>query len=318
VKVLIAEDDGMSMLMLRRAVERIGHAALCAENGLAAYQMLVMHAPDAVLSDWQMPGMDGIELCRRIREQEERRSGTYTYFIFLTSLDGKQQFLEGMQAGADDYLTKPIDMDELAVRLFAATRVTSLHRKLHEQNLELERRRRENHEAARTDALTSLGNRLRLREDLARLAGQARRVGSPCSAALCDIDEFKRYNDHHGHLAGDEALLRVAQTLSREMRAGDTVYRYGGEEFLVILADQSEKAAAVAMDRLRQSVKQLAIPHGGKNPPGQVTMSVGVAEMTGEDKEPWDAWLKRADEALYRAKAEGRNRVVCAGDREGT
>jgi two-component system, cell cycle response regulator len=317
MKILIAEDDGVSMLILKSAVERLGHTAICAKEGLSAHEAHAQQAPDVVISDWLMPGVDGIELCRRIRRQEGHAGSAYTYFIFMTALDGKHHFLEGMQAGADDYLTKPIDMDELAARLFAAARVTSLHRTLHEQNAELERRRKESHEAARTDALTAIGNRLRLREDLAILKARVDRYHHRYAAALCDIDEFKRYNDHHGHLAGDDALLRVAETLSRGVRAGDAVYRYGGEEFLVILAEQPEKAAAIAMERIRRSVELLGIPHHGKDPPGPVTLSVGIAEMNADDQEPWEAWLKRADDALYQAKAQGRNRVVCAGDPEG-
>src|SRR6185503_5517718 len=148
MKVLIAEDDAISMLILRRGVERLGHTAVVSRDGLDAFSAYQEHAPDVVISDWLMPGMDGIELCRKIREADAATSRTYTYFIFMTALGGKQHFLEGMQAGADDYLTKPIDMDELAARLIAASRVTSLHHRLSRQNAELERLSRVSYEAA--------------------------------------------------------------------------------------------------------------------------------------------------------------------------
>jgi two-component system, cell cycle response regulator len=311
MKILIAEDDAVSMLILETAVKRLGHTALVARDGIRAHTVLLEHAPDIVISDWMMPGIDGVELCRRLRANEAGSGGEYTYFIFMTALGGKQHFLEGMQAGADDYLTKPIDMDELEARLLAASRVTSLHRKLSRQNAELERLSRANYEAARTDPLTAIGNRLRLREDLEALRGRALRYGHRYSVALCDIDHFKRYNDCHGHLAGDEVLATVAKTISRGVRSGDTVYRYGGEEFLVILPEQSEKSAAVAMERIRLGVERLEIPHAGKDPPGLITLSVGISELTPGDAALWEDWIKRADEALYKAKASGRNRVIC-------
>lgn len=311
MKILIAEDDAVSMLILETAVKRLGHTALVARDGLRAYETLLEHAPDIVISDWMMPGIDGIELCHRIRATEAGQGVEYTYFIFMTSLGGKQHFLEGMQAGADDYLTKPIDMDELEARLLAASRVTSLHRRLSRQNAELERLSQANHEAARTDPLTAIGNRLRLREDLEVLRGRIQRYGHRYSAALCDIDDFKRYNDSHGHLAGDETLATVAKAISQGVRSGDAVYRYGGEEFLVILPEQSVKSAAIAMERIRLAVERLGIEHAGKEPSGLITLSVGIAEMTPGDTTPWEDWIKRADDALYKAKAAGKNRVVC-------
>jgi diguanylate cyclase (GGDEF)-like protein len=313
MRILIAEDDAISMRILESAVRRLGHTALPARDGMAAFEAHHEHAPDVVISDWLMPGMDGIDLCRRIRDAQAGRYGEYTYFIFMTALGGKQHFIEGMQAGADDYLTKPIDMDELAARLFAAARVTSLHRMLSEKNAELERLSRDNHRAARTDPLTALGNRLRLREDLEILRGRVGRYGHRYSAALCDIDEFKKYNDRHGHLAGDEAISAVAQAISRGVRSGDAVYRYGGEEFLVILPEQSEQSATIAMERIRIGIERLGIMHAGKDPTGPITISVGIAAMSPGDTASWEAWIKRTDEALYRAKAAGRNRVVCYG-----
>lgn len=322
MKVLLAEDDAVSMLILRRSVQSLGHDCIVARDGLAAWESFQRERPDVVISDWLMPGMEGLEFCQKIREKEAAAPsaggaiGGYTYFIFMTSLGDKQHFLTGMQAGADDYLIKPVDMDELRARLIAASRVTTLHHKLLEQNAELERLGRQSHEAARIDPLTQVGNRLRLREDLEALRSRVARYGHRYAAALCDIDHFKPYNDHYGHLAGDETLLRVAQAIAHELRGGDVLYRYGGEEFLVILPEQGEEGALTAMTRIQGAVERLALPHVGNRPSGVVTLSVGVAGLSPGDTPPWDTWIRRADLALYRAKEQGRNRV-CGYERDG-
>jgi diguanylate cyclase (GGDEF)-like protein len=307
MKVLVAEDDGVSRLVLQRSLQRLGHDCQLAADGVAAWQLYQESPPDVIISDWLMPGMEGIEFCRRVREAP---ADAYTYFIFMTALDDKQHFLRGMQAGADDYLTKPVDMDELQARLIAASRVTSLHRRLLEQNGELERLRHAEFEAARTDPLTGVGNRLRLHEDLEGLEGRVRRYRHNYAAALVDVDHFKLYNDRYGHIAGDGALRRVADAIRRGLRTSDALYRYGGEEFLVLLAEQSLEGARVAMERVRIAVEELAIAHEGNPPSGVLTISAGLAALSSADGGDADAWLKRADDALYRAKVAGRNRVA--------
>ena len=253
-----------------------------------------------------MPGIDGLELCRSIREEE--RDG-YTYFIFLTALGDKGHLQSGLEAGADDYLSKPLDRDELQVRLISASRVTALHWRLAYQNEELEMLNRKLFDQSREDALTHLGNRLRLREDLETLSAQVERYGHTYCTMLCDVDFFKAYNDTYGHLAGDEVLKRVADVISENLRGGDLAYRYGGEEFLIILPQQSAESAVSTADRLRGAAEDLRIPHE-KNPPGVVTISVGVAALSASELKSADDLLKEADEALYRAKESGRNRVV--------
>ncbi|MCA1687813.1 MAG: diguanylate cyclase [Actinobacteria bacterium] len=305
--ILIAEDDAVSRTILRRSVEKFGHECLAAEDGKKAWE-LYRETPevDVIISDWMMPGMDGLELCRSIRGEE--RDG-YTYFIFLTALGDKDHLLTGLKAGADDYLSKPLDRDELQVRLISASRVTTLHRRLAYQNEELERLNRKLFEQSREDSLTHLGNRLQLREDLETLSAQAERYGHSYCAMLCDVDFFKAYNDTYGHLAGDEVLKRVADVISENLRGGDMAYRYGGEEFLIILPEQSLESAVSTADRLRRAVEDLGISHE-KNRPGVVTISLGVAALPAGKPKSADALLKEADEALYRAKESGRNRVV--------
>ncbi len=310
MKILIAEDDAVSRTILRRAVEKIGHECLAAADGEEAWN-LYKETPDidVIISDWMMPGVDGLELCRRVRG--DGRVG-YTYFIFLTALGDREHLLQGLEAGADDYLSKPLDRDELGMRLTSALRVTDLHRRLAFQNNELEELNRMLFEQSRQDPLTSLGNRLRLREDLQVLQSRTERYGHSYAAVLCDVDFFKAYNDRYGHLAGDEALRRVAETLATSSRREDAVYRYGGEEFVLLSDDQRLSGAVAAAERCRQAVESLALLHAAAPTMGIVTISVGIAEFRLADHADSDAVLLEADGALYRAKRQGRNRVVVA------
>jgi diguanylate cyclase (GGDEF)-like protein len=189
--------------------------------------------------------------------------------------------------------------------------VTELHRRLAVQNEELEALNRMLFEQSRQDPLTSLGNRLRLREDLQVLQSRAERYGHSYAAVLCDVDFFKAYNDRYGHLAGDDVLWRVAATLSSGLRTGDTAYRFGGEEFLLVLPEQDAEAAAAITERLRQAVEDLGIPHADGLPLGVVTVSAGVAVSA--EAGDGDGLLRAADRALYAAKETGRNRVSRVG-----
>ncbi len=310
MRVLIAEDDTVSRMILRRSVEQFGHECLAAADGIEAWEMY-QESPevDVVISDWMMPGLDGPALCKNIRNQAGSRDG-YPFFVFLTALGDKAHLLEGMQAGADGYLSKPLDRDELEARLIAAARVTSLHRQLTEQKKELEKLNFELFKQARRDPLTRLGNRLRLREDLETLRARVERYGHRYCAVLCDVDSFKLYNDHYGHLKGDEVLRQVAEAILQSFRTGDTSYRYGGEEFLVILPEQPLESAALAAERLRRAVEELAIPHEASKPGGVVTVSCGLAELSPGEKKTVEEFLKEADEALYQAKEGGKNKIA--------
>lgn len=307
MKVVIAEDDAVSRLMLRRSIEQLGHEVLVATDGTDAWALYCRHEVDVIVSDWLMPGMDGLDLCRRVRASQRE---TYTYFMLLTSLEGKQHFMQGMQAGADDYLTKPLDREELQVRLQVASRVTSLHHQLAEKTRELERANHALAESARRDPLTGLGNRLQLREDLYRLQRWLDRYGRSFGVALCDVDRFKLYNDRYGHVAGDEVLQAVSTSVADTIRSGDMAYRYGGEELLIIMPEQSAETSVIAMERVREAVEHLAIEHVSNRPHGVVTISVGLVAIGQGEQLPWEVVLNRADMALYRAKAEGRNRVA--------
>lgn len=215
-----------------------------------------------------------------------------------------------MQNGADDYLSKPIDLLNLEVHLLAAGRIISLQRTLIQQKVALQLLNQELFNQARRDPLTDTGNRLQLQEDLDRMCACAERYGHAYSVALCDIDLFKAYNDCYGHLAGDEVIRTVARTLTAHCRTGDTVYRYGGEEFLLIFPEQTPAQAQMALERMRCAVLDLKIPHDARPQPRFVTVSVGVSELRSREHKTVYSLLKEADIALYRAKDAGRNALV--------
>jgi diguanylate cyclase (GGDEF)-like protein len=311
LKVLIADDELESRQGLEMAVRSLGHSCAVARDGLEAWEMFQADRPDVLLADWNMPKLDGIGLCRRIRGEVGAR---YTHFIFVTGKTDKVHFLEGMHAGADDYITKPVDLDELEARLEVSRRAVLIQRRGDAKSSALRRKSDRNFRDARTDPLTGVSNRLALTEDLELLELRARR--HPCSAAICDIDAFKDYNDCYGHLAGDDVLRRFAQTIRNGLRQVDGFYRYGGEEFLAILSEQSISEAAAGMDRVRKLVEELRIVHAPKASTPFVTISVGIAQLNPDSGGGTEDWLRRADASLYRAKTMGRNRVVREGSGE--
>jgi diguanylate cyclase (GGDEF)-like protein len=310
MKVLVADDSAVPRLILERNLTALGHEIASAVDGDEAWALYQSFAPDVVLSDWLMPGLDGIELCQRIRRDPSDR---YTYFVLLTAMTEVEHVITAMQAGADDFMVKPLERTALQAALIGARRVTELHEQLRDQRASLERLNSLLFDDARRDPLTLLGNRLRLSEDLAAAVGRVERYAHSYCIALLDIDFFKRYNDHFGHQAGDLALRSVAHALAGSVRSGDMVYRYGGEEFLILLPEQTIESAGVVLDRVRQTIQDLALPHPDNPPVDVVTISGGVAGTDASSRISVNDWLRHADEALYRAKATGRNRVVAFG-----
>lgn len=307
MRILIADDDATSRLLLKAIVTKMEHECLVATDGTSAWEMLTSEGIDVLLTDWMMPGVNGPDLCRRVRDEQ---SGGYVYIVLITGLHHPEQVLEGMGAGADDFLIKPVDPFSVQTRLIAAKRVTELHRQVAEFRAQLEAANVEATQRSLTDALTGLGNRRRMEEDLAGVHAKAIRAGRTFAVTLFDVDHFKLYNDHYGHLAGDEALRQVAQCFKMAVRAGERAYRYGGEEFLLLLPDCSMESARLAAERIRRTVASSVIPHDARpTPPPVVTISGGVTcWMPGS---PWSTsdLLLRADEALFAAKSAGRNRI---------
>ena len=307
MRILIADDDSTSRLVLKAAASRLGHECLVAEDGSSAWDLLSTGEVDVLLTDWMMPGVDGPELCRRVRRE---LSGQYVYIVLITSLNQREQVMNGMTAGADDYLIKPIDPFNLQTRLIAAERVTALHRQLIDTRAELEKANLELLGYALTDPLTGLGNRRRMEEELAKVHAQASRNGQPFSVALFDIDHFKLYNDHYGHPAGDDALQQVAECLQATKRKGESAYRYGGEEFLLVLSNCSGSDALSAANRARLAVANRAIPHDVRpTTPPVLTLSGGTSTWEPASKTSVADLVQQADRALFLAKSAGRNQV---------
>jgi two-component system cell cycle response regulator len=310
VKVLVADDDQISADLLTTYINRLGHACSVAGDGAEAWNLCQENAFDVIVSDWIMPEIDGMDLCKLVRASP---STGYIYFIFVTALAERTFFAQAMEAGADDYLTKPLTLADLRIRLRVAERVTTLYRQVVEQQAELEVANQRLFEQSRLDPLTNLGNRLRLREDLEDLRARAQRYKHAYGMILFDVDRFKAYNDHYGHLAGDDVLRAVAEVTRSRCRQGDAAYRYGGEEFLVILPQQNEETTAIVAGSLLRAIEARGIPHAAAQHAAVVTASAGVAVLHPGDAKGVDDLLKEADEALYRAKLGGRNQVVVHG-----
>jgi diguanylate cyclase (GGDEF)-like protein len=292
VNILIAEDQPPAALYLLRTLERIGHKATVARDGEEAWRIIQNRDVPLLISDWMMPKLDGPELCRRIRASASNR---YTFIILLTSRDRREDRLTGLRAGADDFLIKPPDPDELAVRLEIADRILAVHYQLALQNEQLV-------ELATVDELTGTKNRRRFREDLELLFGQADRLASPLSLIMLDLDHFKQYNDSFGHPAGDEVLHTSGSILRAVVRAHDVVARYGGEEFVVLMPATDANQAVDVAERLRSAIACRPWPHC------QMTASLGVA-TSGPATPNAAALVDQADQALYYSKQSGRNQV---------
>jgi two-component system, cell cycle response regulator len=310
MRILIADDDATSRLMLKAMASKLGHECVLAADGSSAWELLAAGGIDVLLSDWMMPGVNGPELCRRVREELTR---SYVYVVLITGLGDHERVLEGMGAGADDYLIKPVDPFAVQTRLVAAERMTVLHRQLIDVRAQLELANLELLGRSLTDVLTGLGNRRHMEEDIASVHAGALRTGRSYGVALFDIDHFKLYNDHYGHMAGDEVLRQVAASLRTTTRAGESVYRYGGEEFVILLPDCTVDGAAMAASRIREAVKDMALPHLARpTRPHIVTLSGGVTCWLRTTALSVLELLQQADEALYQAKSAGRDRIVVA------
>jgi diguanylate cyclase (GGDEF)-like protein len=300
--VLIADDSRTARMALTMFVRRWGFVAIEAVDGDEAWERLqAPGAPRLALLDWEMPGRSGIEVCRSLRERETRDTA-YTYVLLLTSRRHKHDLVAGLDAGADDYVVKPFDEQELRARIRAGQRVVALQAELHriKESFRLQ---------SRTDPLTGTLNRRAVVERLESELSRVRREGGSLGVGVVDVDHFKRINDALGHAAGDAVLCEIARRIEAGMRASDAYGRTGGEEFLVLWPGADDAAAAVAGDRARRLVA--AAPFVTPAGPVAVTASVGVTSTHGD--EPADAVVARADRALYAAKRGGRDRMELAG-----
>lgn len=299
MKVLLADDDAFFRLSLRKALCRWGYEVVLAADGAEAWDILQGDDPPRlVILDWMMPGMDGVELCRRIRGQ---MSDTYSYVILVTSKNQQEDVITALDAQADDYLGKPFDIRELRARLQSGLRIINLQSSLALKQREL------CHQATH-DSLTGIWNRQAILDLLERETAAARAARKPLSAALVDIDDFKRINDTFGHVIGDQVLRETVVTMQSALRHCDHIGRYGGEEFVIVMPGVRKGQGLKIAERVRRRVADRAfdslLGRGG------VTLSIGVASDPGGG-DP-GLLLRAADDALYGAKARGRNRVDAA------
>ncbi len=296
MRVLIVEDEVVSRRILEAFLLRLGYEVVAVSSGNEALGVLLdPRAPSLVISDWMMPEMDGLELCQRTREIQ---TTGYIYFIMLTSRMEKKDIIDGLEAGADDYLTKPFDQEEMRCRLKIGERIVNLERRI----LEL----------ANTDSLTGVLNRRAFMERCQIEIQRCNRECVPLSLILADIDHFKRVNDQYGHQVGDMALRKVSEQLSASTRPYDFVGRYGGEEFLVGLPGMDCQKAGLVAERMRRLVEGTSLTARASTDYFSMTASFGVASLHIGSEECPEPLIGRADCVMYKAKHEGRNRVCLA------
>ncbi|MCC7361033.1 MAG: diguanylate cyclase [Anaerolineales bacterium] len=315
MQILIVDDDPHARRLLALNLAHAGHAVVEAEDGRHAWALFQQERYRLIITDWMMPNLNGLQLIQNIRAAQ---AAGYTYILMLTALDARPDRLAGLASGADDYLTKPFDPDELLARLTIGARVLQL-----EDSLLASRRQMEI--LALTDTLTGLFNRRAIHDRaLAELNRLARGTASfPLSVILLDVDHFKDINDRHGHEAGDRTLRRVAELLDGLLRSYDVGGRWGGEEFLMLLPGATAAEAAAAAERIRAKLAETLLPLPGADE--RLSASLGVATLdaaaaiTGArptDSQADEAWLdqlvRAADQALYTSKRAGRNRVTLA------
>ena len=296
MKILIADDEYMSLHLLRATLERAGYEVVAVDNGVAAADMLCrVDGPRLALLDWMMPKMDGPSVCREVRE---KRSQQYVHIVLLTSKNSTQEVVAGLESGADDYLVKPFNPEELKARLRTGLRILQLEDSL------VEARENMRYQATH-DALTSLFNRGIIMELLTKELTRSTRERDCTMLLLGDLDHFKQINDTRGHLTGDEVLREVARRLLGSVRSYDYVGRYGGEEFLIVLNNCDPEGVMSRAEEIRMAIG--CTPVAASTGPVPVTMSFGVLMSRDWPAMPAEDLLRKVDAALYDAKNAGRN-----------
>jgi diguanylate cyclase (GGDEF)-like protein len=298
LKIVVADDSAIYRKLLQNTLASKGYEIFVAQDGREALDLVAVHKPAVVITDWEMPDLTGLELCSQIRKSSE----SFTYIILLTTNNQKDQIIEGLRSGADDYLTKPFHSGELLARLAVGRRLADLHREILSKNKLLQ-------ELSLTDPLTGLPNRRALEEWAPRELRAAARHDFPFWVAVADIDRFKTINDTYGHAAGDLVLKSFAAILKRHTRASNISARIGGEEFVFALSHVDQAGVLTAVERLRQGLAQERFPFA---PSIAITASFGVAGFHSKATIDFEALLQWADSALYVAKNGGRNRIELA------
>lgn len=304
-KILLIEDSPGQGTQIRSVLEHFGFEVSWVQDGLAGFKSALRDPPDLILLDLVMEDVDGTSVCRWLKLREQTRS---IPVIMLTVRGDVQSRVEGLHIGADDYIAKPVDNDELEARIYAALRSKAARDELRERNRELEQMLQNVEQMAITDALTGLHNRRRFNDALRREWAVGRRYGIPLSCLMLDLDHFKSVNDRFGHGVGDTVLKATAGMLSSGLREVDVVARYGGEEFALLLPHTLKEHATQVAERVLAKLRAHPFEVGGEHL--TVTASIGVSATSDAEAVDGDALVRLADMALYRAKALGRDRVV--------
>jgi two-component system, cell cycle response regulator len=303
--ILVVDDNEDNVEVLRVRLDSWGYQTHAATNGAEALAYVEKSPPDLILLDVMMPDVSGIEVAQRIKGN---RSLPFIPIIMQTALDSTEAKVEGLEAGADDYITKPIDFAELKARLRSMLRIKRLQEALEEREKELLEMNERLRFMSLTDGLTGLDNRRHLNERIDEMFQHAQRLNEPFSMVMCDLDKFKSVNDTYGHQAGDEVLKQLAEILKEEAREIDRVGRYGGEEFMLLLPGTVLDAAVTFAERVRKHVERHTFTFPGGST--KRTASFGVAGWPHPKIEDSDTLVRMADDALYVAKETGRNKVV--------
>ncbi|MEP7243645.1 MAG: diguanylate cyclase [Gammaproteobacteria bacterium] len=306
-RLLLVEDEPTQRKMLERQLTRAGYVVDTAEDGESALAKILEGQYQILLTDWDMPGMDGPTLCKRVRDANLT---TYLYILLLTGHLTTDDVVKGLGAGADDYVRKPADQSELLARLSAGSRIVRLEQSLREAKEKI-------HLLSITDSLAGTFNRRYLNDQLIVEVERSRRYNHPLSAVMADLDRFKRINDERGHASGDEVLKRFSALTKAQLRPSDWIARYGGEEFVIVLPETDASGAASVAEKIREQCACRPMPLATGDL--EVTASFGVAALSKISQSAEIAaasLLKEADTALYTSKHEGRNRVTVAGRHE--
>ena len=304
--VLLVEDDPIQAEATKETLEKAGYNVVCTTDGISAIKQVKANKPDIILLDVILPGLDGYEVCRWLKLEEQTKGIPVIMLTVKTELSDK---ISGLHIGADDYLPKPYNELELYARIYASLRTKALQDELKSKNTQLEELLAEVEYMAITDVLTGLFNRRRLHLVLAREFGRSKRYESPFALMLMDLDHFKNINDTYGHLAGDMVLQDVAKIIQKNIREIDTAARYGGEEFIVLLPNTKKEDAVHLAERMRLSIENHAFPDMQNT---AITVSIGIAGVPDKDITTEDKMVQCADIALYKSKQNGRNRTVVA------
>jgi two-component system cell cycle response regulator len=304
MKILVAEDDRVTRLVLTRALAGWGYEVVAVSDGEEAWQALSREKMRLLVSDWEMPRLEGPDLCRRIRQA----SMNYVYALLLTTHKEPDRIVEGLDAGADDFITKPFNPAELRARLGVGRRILQLQDDLAEKVDELERANGQLAKVASTDPLMNIGNRRSFELAIGRASQVAAREGTNYGVLMIDVDHFKMVNDRYGHAMGDRVLSAVAASLVSAKGEHDELFRYGGEELVLISPGQTAAGLHALGERLREVVSALRVERRDGEPL-QVTTSLGAAVAQGATPR-WEALVELADQALYASKEAGRNRVT--------